>query len=420
MTIPLKALQSQDSEIFAAIKREEERQLKSIRLIPSENYVSQAVLEASGSILTNKYSEGYPGKRYYEGQVNIDEIESLAIERAKKLFNADHANVQPYSGSPANLAAYYALINPGDKIMGLYLLEGGHLTHGWKYNMSNRFFTACPYHVNKETELLDYDQIMEQAKKEMPQVIVAGATAYARKYDFAKFREIADAVGAYLIADISHINGLIVAGEHPDPVPHAHVVTSTSHKAIRGPRGGFILCKEEFADKIDKAIMPGLQGGPHNQTTAAIAVAFKEAMTDDFKSYARQVVKNAKHLAEKLNEKGFSLVTGGTDNHLVLLNTVKSHDLPGKKYAHALDMAGIVSNYNMVPFDERSPMDPSGLRIGTPATTSRGFKEGEMERIADWMEQVIKNPDNADLHAQIKQEVEDMCMQFPCPGIAEE
>ena len=412
-----KALQAEDPQIYNAIKAEEKRQFDSIRLIPSENYASQAVLEASGSVLTNKYSEGYAGKRYYEGQQFIDEIETLAIERAKELFGAEHANVQPYSGSPANSAAYYALMEPGDTIMGLHLLEGGHLTHGWKFNMSARFYNSVPYHVDKDTEMLNYDQIMETAKEHKPKLIVCGYTAYPRIVDFKKFKEIADEVGAYLVADISHINGLIVGGVHPNPVPYADIVTSTSHKAIRGPRGGFLLCKAEHAEKVDKAIIPGLQGGPHNHTTAAMAVAFKEAMKPEFKEYAKQIVKNAKHLADKLMEKGFVLVTGGTENHLMVINTIASHDVPGKVISQALAKAGIESNYNMVPFDERGPMDPSGIRIGTPAVTSRGFKENEMEKIADWIERVVSNPTDDAVLNTVKNEVLELCGKFPCPGI---
>lgn len=413
----LKALKDFDPAIYNAIIGEEKRQFNSIRLIPSENYVSDAVLDASGSILTNKYSEGYAKKRYYEGQQYIDDIETLAIERAKELFGAEHANVQPYSGSPANAAVFYALLEKGDKIMGLNLLEGGHLTHGWKSNMSARFYESVPYHVDKDTEMLDYDAIAEHVKAEKPKLIIAGYTAYPRLIDFEKFRQIADSVGAYLLADISHINGLIVGGVHPNPVPYADVVSSTSHKAIRGPRGGFILSKKEHAKAIDSAIIPGLQGGPHNHTTAGIAVAFKEAMQPEFKQYASQVVANAKHLAEKLMEKGFVLVTGGTDNHLMVINTIASHDVTGKVMSEAMAKAGIVSNYNMVPFDTRSPMDPSGVRLGTPAVTTRGFKEAEMDLIANWMHQVIQDPSNEDNLAKIKAEVEELCGKFPCPGI---
>lgn len=413
----LQALKDFDPAIYNAIIGEEKRQFNSVRLIPSENYVSDAVLDASGSILTNKYSEGYAKKRYYEGQQYIDDIETLAIERAKELFGAEHANVQPYSGSPANAAVFYALLEKGDKIMGLNLLEGGHLTHGWKSNMSARFYESVPYHVDKDTEMLNYDAIAEQVKTEKPKLIIAGYTAYPRIIDFARFREIADSVGAYLLADISHINGLIVGGVHPNPVPYADVVSSTSHKAIRGPRGGFILSKKEYAKAIDSAIIPGLQGGPHNHTTAGIAVAFKEAMQPEFKQYATQVVANAKHLADKLMEKGFVLVTGGTDNHLMVINTIASHDVTGKVMSEAMAKAGIVSNYNMVPFDTRSPMDPSGVRLGTPAVTTRGFKEAEMDMIADWMHQVILDPTNEDNLARIHAEVEELCGKFPCPGI---
>jgi glycine hydroxymethyltransferase len=413
----LHALKDFDPAIYNAIIGEEKRQFNSIRLIPSENYVSDAVLDASGSILTNKYSEGYAKKRYYEGQEFVDDIETLAIERAKELFGADHANVQPYSGSPANAAVFYALLKKGEKIMGLNLLEGGHLTHGWKANMSARFYESVSYHVDKDTHMLDYDALAEHVKQEKPKLIIAGYTAYPRIVDFEKFREIADSVGAYLLADISHINGLIVGGVHPNPVPYADVVSSTSHKAIRGPRGGFILSKKEHAKAIDRAIIPGLQGGPHNHTTAGIAVAFKEAMQPEFKEYAAQVVANAKHLADKLMEKGFVLVTGGTDNHLMVINTIASHDVPGKIMSEAMAKAGIVSNYNMVPFDERSPMDPSGVRLGTPAVTTRGFKEAEMDMIADWMHQVIQDPSNEQNLAKIHAEVEELCGKFPCPGI---
>lgn len=417
MNTHLAALQKQDPQIYDAIVAEEQRQRDCIRMIPSENYASKAVIEASGTILTNKYSEGYAGKRYYEGQENIDTIELLAIERAKKLFNADHANVQPYSGSPANMAVYFALLQPGDKIMGMNLLEGGHLTHGWKANFSARFYQSIPYTVDRDTELINYDKLAEQARAEKPKIIVAGATAYPRAVDFNRFAEIAREVGAYLLADISHINGLIVGGVHPDPVPVADVVSSTSHKAIRGPRGGFILCKSQHAEAIDKAIMPGLQGGPHNHTTASMAVAFHEAMQPEFKEYARQIVANAQKLAEEMTSRGFSLVTGGTDNHLILFNTMRSHSVPGKIVSRALYKAGIETNYNMVPFDERSPMDPSGVRIGTPAITTRGFKEAEMVKIAEFFERAIKNHDNDAELAKINAEVLEICQKFPAPGI---
>jgi glycine hydroxymethyltransferase len=414
------ALSRRDPQIFDLIKKEEERQKKNIRLIPSENYVSKAVLEATGSVLTNKYSEGYPHKRYYQGQKYIDEIESLAIERAKKLFGAEHANVQPYSGSPANSATYYALCEPGDTIMGMSLPHGGHLTHGWKVNFSARFYNSVQYTTDKETERLNYDEIFELAKEHKPKLIFAGATAYPRKFDFEKFHEIAKSVGAYFVADIAHINGLIVAGEHPDPVPYADVVTSTSHKAIRGPRGGFILCKSEHAEKIDKAVFPALQGGPHNHTTAAIAVCFHEAMQPEFKEYAHQIVKNATILANELMNYGWRLITNGTDNHLILINMIESKKIPGKLAAVALEKAGIVTNYNSIPWDTRKPFDPSGLRIGTPAVTSRGMREEEMKRIAKWMNMALDERENETQLEKIRKEVEDFCNLFPAPGLCEE
>lgn len=420
MAPPLPALQKNDPEMYTLIKLEETRQRDSIRLIPSENYVSEAVLEASGSVLTNKYSEGYPHKRYYEGQVNIDGIETLAIERAKKLFGAEHANVQSYSGSPANMAVYYALCEPGDTIMGMSLPHGGHLTHGWKVNFSAHFYNSVQYTVDPETEMLNYDQIHELAKEHKPKVIFSGATAYPRQFDFEKFGQIAKDVGAHFVADIAHINGLIVAGEHPDPVPHAAVVTSTSHKAIRGPRGGFILCKEEFAKPIDRAVFPALQGGPHNHTTAAIAVCFKEAMTDEFKEYARQVVKNAKLMAAELMNYGWKLISNGTDNHLILVDMINSKDMPGKVASQALDKAGIVTNYNTIPWDKRKPFNPSGLRIGTPAITARGMKEDEMKMITKWMNDVLENHEDEAFLTKVKAEVKELCDKFPAPGLAEE
>lgn len=406
-------LQQVDPDIFNLIHKEEDRQKDVLRMIPSENYASKAVMEATGSVLTNKYSEGYPGKRYYEGQEFVDQVEKLAIQRAKDLFGAEHANVQPYSGSPANQAAYYALLKPGDKIMGLNLLEGGHLTHGWKANFSARFYQSASYGVDHDTEMINYDKLESQVAAEKPNLIIAGATAYPRLVDFQKFSEIAKKHGAYLLADISHINGLIVAGEHPDPVPVADVVTSTSHKSIRGPRGGFILCKKEFAKSIDSAIMPGNQGGPHNHTTAAMAVAFHEASMPSFKQYGKQIVLNSKSLASELMNLGFALVSNGTDNHLILLNTMRSHKIPGKQFSQALYQAGIETNYNMVPFDTRSPMDPSGVRIGTPALTSRGMTESDMPQIAKFFHQVSQNINNPEALSQIKQEVTSFCHQFP-------
>ncbi|RMF85906.1 MAG: serine hydroxymethyltransferase [Nitrospinota bacterium] len=410
-------LEKIDPEIYQLIKAEERRQYESIRLIPSENYTSAAVMEATGSVLTNKYSEGYPGKRYYEGQQYIDQIENIARERAKNLFKAEHANVQPYSGSPANMAVYYALLEPGDKIMGMSLPHGGHLTHGWKVSFSGRFYQSVQYTVSKETGRLDYDQIREMAKRERPKLIVSGATAYPREFDFKAFGEIAQEVGAYFLADIAHIAGLVVAGVHQSPIPYADAVTTTTHKTLRGPRGAMILCKASHANAIDRAVFPALQGGPHNHTTAAIAVALKEASSPDFIEYGKQIVRNAKVLAEALLEYGFSLITGGTDNHLILID-MTSKGVTGKQTAKALDRAGIVVNYNTVPFDPRKPFDPSGIRLGTPSVTSRGMKEEEMRLIARWINEVVQNIGDEERIQRIKNEVRELCHHFPPPGIS--
>jgi len=412
----LKELSKVDPEVYQLVKSEEERQSNNIRLIPSENYVSKAVLEATGSVLTNKYSEGYPKKRYYEGQQNIDALEQLAINRAKALFGADHANVQPYSGSPANMAAYYALAEVGDTIMGMSLPHGGHLTHGWNVSFSGRFYNSVQYTVERDTCLINYDKIREMARKERPRLIFAGATAYPRIFDFAAFGDIAKEVGAYFVADIAHIAGLIVAEAHPSPVPHADVVTTTTHKTLRGPRGAMILCREELAKAIDRAVFPALQGGPHNHTTAAIAVALGEASKPEFKEYGRQIVKNAKALAEELLNYGFNLMTGGTDNHLILME-MTSKGVTGKQTSQALDRAGIVTNYNTIPYDPRKPFDPSGIRLGTPAVTSRGMKEAEMKQIAHWMNQVVENITDESQLDKIALEVKEFCQNFPAPGI---
>ena len=362
-------------------------------------------MQAAGSLLTNKYSEGYPGARYYEGQSNIDQIETLAIKRACELFGAEHANVQPYSGSPANLAAMFALLEPGDTIMGLNLSEGGHLTHGFKLNFSAKFFKSVAYTLDPKTETLDYDQIAELAKKHQPKMIIAGYTAYPREVDFAKFRQIADSVGAYLLADISHINALVIAGLHSNPVPYADVVTTTTHKALRGPRGGLILCKKEHATKIDKAIMPGLQGGPHNHITAAKAVAFKLAQQPEFTEYAKQIVANAKALEESLIEQNVRLVSGGTDTHLLIIDSMQSFNVNGRELAQALNQVGIVCNCNTIPFDPNPPFKPSGIRIGTPAITTRGLTPKDMPLIANWIVQTAKNIDNQSqlehIHTQV-------------------
>ena len=405
-----------DPEIFHLIKQEEQYQVESVRLIPSENYTSRAVMEATGSVLANKYSEGYPGRRYYEGQRNVDQIETIAIERAKALFGMDHANVQPYSGSPANLAVYVALLEPGDTIMGLSLPHGGHLTHGWTASATSRFWNSIRYEVDERTQLIDYDKVRAMAKAERPKIIVAGATAYPRQYDFAAFGEIAREVGAYFLADISHIAGLIIAGVHPDPAPHADVVMTTTHKTLRGPRGAMILSKAAHAEAIDKAVFPGLQGGPHENTIAGIAVALKEAATADFREYGRQIVTNAKALASELRERGFDLITGGTDNHLILID-LTGKKVIGKKAAKALDRANIVGNYNTIPFDPRKPFSPSGLRIGTPSVTTRGMKEDDMRHVARWMEQVAESVKDDEALDRIGAEVREFCRQFPAPGM---
>jgi glycine hydroxymethyltransferase len=409
-------LERTDPEIFRLIKEEERYQAESIRLIPSENYVSAAVLEATGSVLTNKYSEGYAGRRYYEGQRYIDQIERMAVERAKALFGAQHVNVQPYSGSPANLAVYFALLKPGDGLMGLALPHGGHLTHGWNVSITGTFWRPIHYTVDRVTQRIDYDAIRDLARKERPRIIVTGATAYPRQFDFKAFAEIAKEVDAYLMADIAHIAGLVVAGAHPDPIPYADVVTTTTHKTLRGPRGAMILCRKEVAEKIDKAVFPGLQGGPHNHTTAAIGVALKEAATPEFRAYGHQVVRNAKALAAGLLERGFDLVSGGTDNHLLLIDLTNKKVI-GKKAAQALDRAGIIGNYNTVPFDPRKPFSPSGLRLGTPSVTSRGMKERDMDAIARWIDEVIAHIDDEGAITRVNGEVREFCRAFPTPGI---
>ena len=410
-------LKRTDPEIFDLIKQEERYEIDSVRMIPSENYVSKAVLEATGSVLTNKYSEGYPGRRYYEGQRYIDQIEELAVNRAKALFKVDHANVQPYSGSPANVAVYLALLKPGDTIMGLALPHGGHLTHGWPVSITGMFWKSAQYEVDRESHLIDFDKVRAMARKERPKIIVTGGTAYPRLWDFKSFSEIAKEVGALLLADISHVAGLIVGGVHPDPVPYADVIMTTTHKTLRGPRGAMIMCRNEYAEAIDKAVFPGLQGGPHNHTTAAIAVALKEASTHEFKTYARKVVSNAKTLADELLARGFSLVSGGTDNHLLLVDLTNKKVI-GKKGAKALDAAGIVCNYNTVPYDPRRPFSPSGLRLGTPAVTSRGMRDDEMRQIAKFMDEAIAHAGDETALRRIAAEVTEMCRKFPAPGIA--
>ncbi len=405
-----------DPEIASLIAGEERREADTIRLIPSENYVSAAVLAATGSVLTNKYSEGYPGKRYYEGQQFIDQIEQVAIDRAKALFGAEHANVQPYSGSPCNLAVYLAFLKPGETIMGMSLPSGGHLTHGWNVSITGKYFRAVQYGVRRDTGRIDFDEVRDLARKEKPKLLFAGGTAVPRIIDFDTFGEIAREVGAVFAADIAHIAGLIAGGAHPSPVPHADVVTTTTHKTLRGPRGGMFLCKAAHASAMDRAVFPGLQGGPHNHTTAGIAVALKEAAQPSFKTYAAQIVANSRALAQALLERGFDLVSGGTDNHLILID-LTNKNIPGKKAAKALDRAGIECNYNTVPFDPRKPFDPSGIRIGTPSVTSRGMKETEMKKIAEWMDRVINAPEDEAVAARTSAEIRELCRAFPAPGL---
>ncbi|HXU68405.1 MAG TPA: serine hydroxymethyltransferase [Polyangia bacterium] len=413
-----KALTEVDPEIAKLVEQEERRQREKIRLIPSENYTSAAVLEACGTVLQNKYSEGYPGKRYYEGQQNIDQIEALAIARAKSLFGVDHANVQPYSGSPANLAVYLAFCQPGDTIMGMGLPAGGHLTHGWNVSITGKYFRSVAYGVKKETGRVDLDEVRALAKKEQPKLLWCGGTAIPRTIDFAGFADIAKEVGAILVADIAHIAGLVAGGAHPSPAAHADVVSTTTHKTLRGPRGGMLMCKTPHASAIDKAVFPGLQGGPHNQTTAGIAVALKEASTDGFKKYAHAIVENAKALAAELTARGYDLVSGGTDNHLILVD-LTNKEVPGKKAAQALDKAGLVLNYNSVPFDPRKPFDPSGIRLGTPAVTSRGMGPSEMKQIAAWLDRGVQAARSGDEGAleKIAGEVREVTGRFPAPGL---
>ncbi|WP_428098909.1 serine hydroxymethyltransferase [Candidatus Rariloculus sp.] len=412
----MSALEAADPDIHELVRKETKRQDESIRLIASENYVSSAVMEATGSVLCNKYSEGYPGRRYYEGQEFIDQVESLAIERAKALFGAAHANVQPYSGSPANQAVYLALLDAGDTVMGLALPFGGHITHGLNVNFSGKLYEIVPYGVDRRTHRIDMNMVEDLARKARPKLIFCGGTAYPRHWDFEGFAQIASAVGAVLVADIAHVAGLVVAGAHPHPFPHAQIVTTTTHKTLRGPRGGMILSDGTYAKELDRAVFPGLQGGPHDHTTAAIAVALKEAATEEFKAYGHQIVANAKALAEALDGHGLRLISGGTDNHLILID-VTPRGINGKPAAQALNRAGIECNYNAIPFDPRKPFAPSGLRIGTPAVTSRGMLEPEMSVIAAWIDRVLANADDETELARVRTEVVEFCQAFPAPGI---
>ena len=419
----LSHLAAADPAVAELVEAEAARQHDKIRLIPSENYVSPAVLEATGSVLTNKYSEGYPGKRYYEGQQVTDPIEELAAERARTLFGVPHANVQPYSGSPANLAVHLAFLEPGDTFLSLELAHGGHLTHGSPVSISGKWLRPVHYGVGRTTGRVDMDEVRDLARKERPKVIFCGGTAIPRTIDFPAFAEIARETGAVLVADIAHIAGLVAGGAHPSPVGHADVITTTTHKTLRGPRGAMILTTEEHATAIDKAIFPGLQGGPHNHTTAAIAVALAEAARPEFATYAHQVVANAAALAEALTARGFDLVSGGTDNHLILID-LTPQGVAGKPVAKALDRAGLVANYNTVPYDTRKPFDPSGLRIGTPAVSSRGMGETEMRQIGGWIDEVVaavaKNDEDA-LNAttdRVLGEVREVTAKFPAPGLS--
>jgi len=405
-------IDANDPDVANIIRRESKRQGLSLELIASENFVSDAVLEAVGSTLTNKYAEGYPGRRYYGGCEVVDEVETLAIERAKRLFGADHANVQPHSGSGANAAVYQAVLELGDTILAMNLDHGGHLTHGSPVNFSGKHYNVIPYGVRKEDERIDLDQVRDLAKEHRPKLIQCGATAYSRTIDFAAFRSIADEVGAILFADIAHIAGLVATGVHPSPIGHAHIVTTTTHKTLRGPRGGLILCDEKYKKKINSAIFPGSQGGPLMHVIAGKAVAFKEALAPEFKVYCQQIVTNAQALAASFGDRGWSVVSGGTDNHLFLLSLV-DRDTTGKAAQIALDRAGITTNKNMVPFDPRKPMVTSGIRIGTPAVTTRGMKEAEMEIIAGFIDRVLQNPGDVEAIDKIRGDVEDLCRKFP-------
>ena len=408
-------LEQTDPQINQAIVAEIKRQRETINLIASENYVSRAVLEAQGSFLTDKYAEGYPGRRYYGGCGNVDVAESLAIERVKELFHAEHANVQPHSGAQANMAAYYVLLNHGDTVMGMSLAHGGHLTHGSPVNFSGKFYNFIPYGVDRETERIDYQELEELTLRHKPKLIVAGASAYARIIDFERFRHIADLVGAGLMADIAHIAGMVAVGLHPTPVPYADVITSTTHKTLRGPRGGFILCRRGLASKIDAAVFPEMQGGPLMHVIAAKAAAFREALEPDFTTYQRTVLDNALTLASELQRLGLRLVSGGTDNHMVLVDLTGS-GVNGWEAEEALGGAGIVVNRNAIPFDSHPPRVTSGIRLGTPAVTTRGFGGEEMKRIASLMVKVITNIDTLDIQYQVRQEVSQICSRFPVPG----
>ncbi|HVO28878.1 MAG TPA: serine hydroxymethyltransferase [Candidatus Paceibacterota bacterium] len=406
-----------DPQVYGIIKREEQRQKEGIELIASENYVSRAVLEAMGSVLTNKYSEGYPGKRYYGGNEVIDQAEGLAVERAKELFGAEHVNVQPLSGSPANLAVYLALLQPGDKVLGFSLDQGGHLSHGHPLNFSGKLYTIVPYFVDRETEIINMDEVEAIAVRERPKMILAGFSAYSRSLDWERFRAIADKVGAFLFADIAHIAGLIAGKQLENPVPLCDVVSTTTHKTLRGPRGAMIMCKEKFAAAIDRSVFPGVQGGPHDHINAAKAVAYGEALKPEFREYSKRTIANARALAAALAGKGYRIISGGTDNHLMLVDIFGSKGITGKEAERALEKAGISINKNMIPFDPRKPLDPSGIRLGTPALTTRGCAEKDMSAVAALMDEALANRADEAKLAAVKEKVKKFALRFPVPGI---
>ncbi|MDO4873716.1 MAG: serine hydroxymethyltransferase [Candidatus Gracilibacteria bacterium] len=410
-------IQNQDPELYEALLGEEKRQQNELELIASENYVSKAVLEANGSIFTNKYSEGYPGKRYYAGQKYVDIVENIAIDRAKKLFGAEHINVQPLSGSPANLAVFFAVLNHGDTILGMNLDHGGHLSHGHPLNYSGKKFNIVSYGVDRSTGLIDMSNVAKLAKEYKPKMIIAGFSAYSRSIDWEKFREIADDVGAILMADIAHIAGLVAGGALQNPVPYCDIVTTTTHKTLRGPRGAMIMCREKYAKDIDRAVFPGIQGGPHEHIILAKAIAFGEALKPEFSTYVRQIIDNARQMAKVFVEEGFSVISGGTDNHIVLLDIFSSTGLSGKQAEEILENIGISTNKNMIPYDTRKPLDPSGIRIGTAAITTRKFTEKECEKLAKIMVQVLRQPENSLLQSELREQVQELCQQFPIPSI---
>jgi glycine hydroxymethyltransferase len=408
----LRPLSEVDPEVAEAIEEEEIRQEETLELIASENFASRAVMEAAGSVLTNKYAEGYPAKRWYQGCRNMDRVEALAIERAKELFRAEHVNVQPHSGSQANMGVYFAALEPGDTILAMNLTHGGHLTHGNPINFSGRFYNVVPYGVRRDTECIDYDEMERLALEHKPRLILAGGSAYPRAVDFERVRAIADKVGAYAMADMAHFAGLVAVGLHPDPMPHCHFVTTTTHKTLRGPRGGVILCKEEFAKEIDSQMFPGIQGGPLMHIIAAKAVCFKEAMTDGFREYQVQTVKNAKRLAEGLQDRGIRVVSGGTDTHLLLIDVLPL-GITGKDGAKRLEEAGIVANKNLIPFDTKSAFVASGIRLGTPAVTTRGMREQEMEQLAELIVDILQNMDQEEVLRRTRAAVQELCRRFP-------